>query len=67
MIFPPPPKIGFLDGPPSLLDLLHLFVEYLLSFLADRLDYLFIGLPTEASFVRRVSGVGVPRANGDEV
>src|SRR5215211_275186 len=62
LIFPPPPKIGFLDGPPSLLDLLHLFVEYLLSFLADRLACFLIGFPTEASFVHCVSGVRVPRA-----
>jgi hypothetical protein len=55
LVFSSPPKMGFLDGPPSLLDLLHLFVEYLMSFLADRLAYFFIGLPTEASFVRCVN------------
>ena len=56
-----------MDGPPSLLDLLHLVVEYLLNFLADPLDYVFIGFPFEASFVRRVSGVRVIWAYGDDV
>jgi hypothetical protein len=62
LVFSPPPKMGFLDGPPALLDLPHLVVEYLLSFLANRLACLFIGFPTQAGFVHRVGRVWVPGA-----
>ena len=59
--------MGFLDGPPSLLDLPQLLVEYLLSFLADRLAYFFICLPTKAGFVNGIGRVGAPRTHSDDV
>src|SRR5919112_3784710 len=67
LIFSPSPKIGFWHAPASLLDLAHLLVEYVPSFLANRLAYFFIGLPTKAGFVHGIGRVGAPRTHGDDV
>src|SRR3712207_2224598 len=67
LIFSPSPKIGFLHTPPSLLDLPQLLVEYLLCFLANRLAYFLVGLPTKAGFVNGIGRVGAPRTHGDDV
>jgi hypothetical protein len=67
LVFSPSPEMGFLHPPPSFLDLPHLFVEYFLSFLADRLAYFFIVFPTEAGFVHGIGRVGAPRTHCDDV
>jgi hypothetical protein len=41
LVCPTPPKVGFLYGPPSLLDLPHLSVAYLFGLLLETLEPFF--------------------------
>jgi hypothetical protein len=55
------------NGPAGLLDLSHLFVEYVLSVLLDRFKRFLIGFPMEAHLVRGIDRIRPSRGSGDDV